>query len=52
MKAIQIHETGGPEVLRLAGAPIPQLGPDAPALDFAAGECAKNNPAFHPATDH
>jgi NADPH2:quinone reductase len=27
MKAIQIHETGGPEVLRLADLPIPQPGP-------------------------
>ena len=27
MKAIQIHETGGPEVLRLAELPIPQPGP-------------------------
>ena len=26
MKAIQIHETGGPEVLRLAEVPIPQPG--------------------------
>ena len=27
MKAIQIHETGGPEVLRLTELPIPQPGP-------------------------
>ena len=27
MKAIQIHETGGPEVLKLAELPIPQPGP-------------------------
>jgi len=27
MKAIQIHETGGPEVLQLADLPIPQPGP-------------------------
>jgi NADPH2:quinone reductase len=27
MKAIQIHETGGPEVLQLAELPIPQPGP-------------------------
>lgn len=27
MKAIQIHETGGPEVLQLADSPIPQPGP-------------------------
>ncbi|MGD0892170.1 MAG: quinone oxidoreductase [Terracidiphilus sp.] len=27
MKAIQIHETGGPEVLKLADLPIPQPGP-------------------------
>ena len=27
MKAIQIHETGGPEVLRMAELPIPQPGP-------------------------
>ena len=27
MKAIQIHETGGPEVLRLVELPIPQPGP-------------------------
>jgi NADPH2:quinone reductase len=27
MKAIQIHETGGPEALRLAELPIPQPGP-------------------------
>ena len=27
MKAIQIHETGGPEVLELADLPIPQPGP-------------------------
>src|SRR6185437_15634193 len=27
MKAIQIHETGGPEVLRLVDLPIPQPGP-------------------------
>ena len=27
MKAIQIHETGGPEVLELAELPIPQPGP-------------------------
>ena len=27
MKAIQIHETGGPEVLRLEGVPDPQPGP-------------------------
>ena len=27
MKAIQIHETGGPEVLHLADLPIPQPGP-------------------------
>ena len=27
MKAIQIHETGGPEVLRLAELPIPRPGP-------------------------
>ncbi len=27
MKAIQIHETGGPEVLRLAELPIPEPGP-------------------------
>ena len=27
IKAIQIHETGGPEVLKLAELPIPQPGP-------------------------
>ena len=27
MKAIQIHETGGPEVLQLAELPIPEPGP-------------------------
>src|ERR1700684_586510 len=27
MKAIQVHETGGPEVLRLVELPIPQPGP-------------------------
>ena len=27
MKAIQIHETGGPEVLKLAELPIPPPGP-------------------------
>ena len=27
MKAIQIHETGGPEVLQLADLPIPSPGP-------------------------
>ena len=27
MKAIQIHETGGPQVLKLAELPIPQPGP-------------------------
>src|SRR5271163_3154208 len=27
MKAIQIHETGGPEVLKLVELPIPQPGP-------------------------
>jgi NADPH2:quinone reductase len=27
MKAIQVHETGGPEVLKLAELPIPQPGP-------------------------
>jgi NADPH2:quinone reductase len=27
MKAIQIHETGGPEVLTLADLPIPEPGP-------------------------
>jgi NADPH2:quinone reductase len=27
MKAIQIHETGGPEALKLAELPIPEPGP-------------------------
>ena len=27
MKAIQIHQTGGPEVLKLAELPIPEPGP-------------------------
>ncbi len=27
MKAIQIHQTGGPEVLKLADLPIPEPGP-------------------------
>jgi NADPH2:quinone reductase len=27
MKAIQVHETGGAEVLKLAELPIPQPGP-------------------------
>src|SRR5271170_6831502 len=36
MKAIQIHETGGPEVLTLADLPIPTPGPGQVLIKIAA----------------
>src|SRR5271168_3541519 len=36
MKAIQMHETGGPEVLRLAELPIPSPGPGQVLIKIAA----------------
>ena len=36
MKAIRVHETGGPEVLRMEDVPVPVVGPGELLIDVEA----------------
>ena len=43
MKAIQVNQPGGPEVLQLADLPIPQPKPNEAVVKIAAGKLRKIN---------